>query len=463
VGALLRTAVAGACLAALALAPPAQAAFPGANGKIAFAHSAGDGGLQIYTINPDGTGLTPLTSGPGSSFSPAWSPDGRKIAFTSVRDDPNLDNCYSTHCNYEIYVMDADGGNQTRLTSDPSRDRDPQWSPDGTKIVFDSDRTGGGDIYSMNADGSGLVRLTTDPGRDSAPAWSPDGTKIAFSGGFQHPAYPYDQGQEILLMNPDGSGRTTVTGSSGYAPCCDQDNPDWSPDGSMIAYEESDCVNGAGMCDSNGHFALRIRIDGTGDTALEGGSGPAWSPDGSRIVVAHEECTYVVGLYFCSPIDLVTMNPDRSGRVNLTNDSRVLDSEPSWQPIANRPPDCSGVAVSRPVLMTVNHKLVPITLDGATDPDGDAVTLSVDGVTQDEPVVGSGDHTSPDAVDQGEGELRVRAERNPHGDGRVYRIAFTASDGRGGSCSDTATVSVPRKKRKPAVDSAPPSYDSLLH
>jgi hypothetical protein len=84
-------------------------------------------------------------------------------------------------------------------------------------------------------------------------------------------------------------------------------------------------------------------------------------------------------------------------------------------------------------------------------------------VTQDEPVVGSGDNTSPDAVDQGGGQLRVRAERNPHGDGRVYRIAFKASDGRGGSCSGTATVSVPRKKRKAAVDSAPPSYDSLVH
>jgi hypothetical protein len=104
---------------------------------------------------------------------------------------------------------------------------------------------------------------------------------------------------------------------------------------------------------------------------------------------------------------------------------------------------------------------VPLALDGATDPDGDPVTLSVDGVTQDEPVVGSGDPTSPDAVDEGDGQLRVRAERNPHGDGRVYRIAFTASDGRGGSCSGTATVSVPRKKRQPAVDSAPPSYDSF--
>jgi hypothetical protein len=113
------------------------------------------------------------------------------------------------------------------------------------------------------------------------------------------------------------------------------------------------------------------------------------------------------------------------------------------------------------VLTTANRRLVAIALEGATDPDGDLVTLSVDGVTQDEPVLGSGDSTSPDAIDDGEGELRIRAERDPRGDGRVYRIAFTASDARGVSCSGTATVSVPRKRHKPAVDSAPPSYDSL--
>jgi Big-like domain-containing protein len=119
--------------------------------------------------------------------------------------------------------------------------------------------------------------------------------------------------------------------------------------------------------------------------------------------------------------------------------------------------------VSRTVLTTVNRRLVSLALGGVTDVDGDPTTLAIDGVTQDEPVTASGDPTSPDAVDEGDGELRVRAERNPHGDGRVYRIAFTASDDHGGSCSGTATVSVPRKKKKAAVDSAPPSYDSLAH
>jgi hypothetical protein len=210
-----------------------------------------------------------------------------------------------------------------------------------------------------------------------------------------------------------------------------------------------------------------VRADGTGSSAVRAAGPneyhlvPVWSPDRTKIAFQLFSC---VNTQACTS-GISTMNSDGTNQTEVTNGpadgAAQEDTSPDWQPIPNRPPDCSGVAASRPVLTTANHRLVPITLDGATDPDGDPVTLSVDGVTQDEPVVSAGDNTSPDAIDQGDGQLRIRAERNPHGDGRVYRIAFTASDGRGGSCSGTAKVSVPRKARKPAVDSAPPSYDSL--
>jgi Tol biopolymer transport system component len=94
-------------------------------------------------------------------MSPAWSPDGTKIAFDSNRGG-----------NFEIYIMYADGTGVARLTNDPANDFAPTWSADGTMIAFDSVRDGNSEIYAMNADGTGVVRLTISPGLDFEPAWS---------------------------------------------------------------------------------------------------------------------------------------------------------------------------------------------------------------------------------------------------------------------------------------------------
>jgi hypothetical protein len=107
--------------------------------------------------------------------------------------------------------------------------------------------------------------------------------------------------------------------------------------------------------------------------------------------------------------------------------------------------------------------MVPVTLSGATDPDGDPLTLTVTGVTQDEPVDGAADgHTSPDAqIGPGSGQVAVRAERSGQGDGRVYQIAFSVADDKGLTCTGTATVGVPHDQRgTPAVDSGQ-TYNSL--
>jgi hypothetical protein len=124
---------------------------------------------------------------------------------------------------------------------------------------------------------------------------------------------------------------------------------------------------------------------------------------------------------------------------------------------ANGLPACEAVHATPSRLWPGNRKLVRVSLDGATDPDGDSVTIEITSVTQDEPTGRSRDAVLSSAGD----EVRLRAERDNKGDGRVYRVAFEASDGNGGSCSGTAKVSVPRKKHSAAVDSAPPSYDSL--
>jgi len=138
-----------------------------AAGKIAFAcpsdvHEYGLRGFDICVMNADGSDQVNLTRESASGHSPAWSPDGTRIAFASNRDG-----------NGEIYVMNADGSGQTRLTDNPAAEAFPAWSPDGSRIAFVSGRDGNLEVYVMNADGSGQTNLTDNPATDGSAAWSP--------------------------------------------------------------------------------------------------------------------------------------------------------------------------------------------------------------------------------------------------------------------------------------------------
>jgi chitinase len=121
----------------------------------------------------------------------------------------------------------------------------------------------------------------------------------------------------------------------------------------------------------------------------------------------------------------------------------------------NRPPDCSRTAASPSVLSPADRTLRPVSVVGVSDPDGDALSVAVASVFQDEPLTGAEDHTSPDARLEPSGIADIRAERRNSGDGRVYHLFFTASDAYGGSCSGEVKVSVPRKDRGAAVDEGP--------
>jgi dipeptidyl aminopeptidase/acylaminoacyl peptidase len=129
--------------------------------------SFADGQQHLYSVDAQGRNRKALTSGQGVNTDPCFSPDGKKIAFTSTRDG-----------NYEIYVMDADGGKSRRLTHSPARDVRPRFSPDGKRLAFTSHRDGNAEVYVMNADGTGVRRLSCHPERDDYPAWHPDGRRL---------------------------------------------------------------------------------------------------------------------------------------------------------------------------------------------------------------------------------------------------------------------------------------------
>ncbi len=261
-----------------------------AAGKIAFV-STRDGNHEIYVMNADGSGQTRLTTDSGRDGNPAWSPDGKRIAFSRDRDD-----------NVDIYVMNADGSGLTRLTYDAARDQLPAWSPEGTRIAFQAGRDGIGQIYVMNADGSEQNNLTDSPDWEGYPAWSPDG-RIAI-------ASTRDRNCDVYVVNADGSGLTRLTTDP-----ADDRYAAWSPDGRRIAFTS----------DRDGNLEIYVmNADGTGLTRLtrdpSQDQAPSWSLDGKRIAFTS---------WRDGNAEIYVMNADGSGLVRLTTNP-ATDQSPSW-------------------------------------------------------------------------------------------------------------------------------------
>ena len=266
-----------------ASSPPGSSTY-----RIAFASDRGQPSFfNIYTMNVDGSNVTRLTNIRAIEKSAAWSPDGKRIAFGSDRDG-----------HYEIYVMNADGSNVVRLTNTPALSRQPTWSPDGKSIAFSSEMDGNWEIYIVpssgaanvpaNSDASAIVRLTNVSAYDWEPAWSPDGKSIAFT------SNRYG-GNQIFRMDTDGSHVRQLT-TDDY----DNSMAAWSPDSQRIAY----------ISIRNGTWDIYVmNSDGSNIQRLTKSNAisrrPAWSPDGRLIVFEREGNIY-------------SMNADGSNVTNLT-------------------------------------------------------------------------------------------------------------------------------------------------
>jgi TolB protein len=271
------------------------AAATDAAGRIAFSVRVTDkvDALRIAVVSADGRQQTVLPLAPGHSFHPAWSPDRTKIAFVSARFD-------GTHP--EVWMMNADGGWRHRLTRAGDQ---PAWSPDGRAIVFSRDD----DLWAMSPDGSGKRMLARNA---TAPAWSPDSKRLAFVravAGVCADRRRYRQrcadSYEIYVMRADGSEQTRLTRDRYY-----EYNPDWSPTGTMIAYNGSSSIF---VMSADG--SRRRRLPGTVEA-----DDPSWSPDGTRMVYIGQ------GSY------LVTIDADGSDKRRLypPDGGACQCGEPAW-------------------------------------------------------------------------------------------------------------------------------------
>jgi dipeptidyl aminopeptidase/acylaminoacyl peptidase len=396
---------------------------PGAPHGIAFTSNR-DGNNEVYVMDPNGDNQSRVTDNlmnTSNDQRPDISPDGKQIVFSSNRDG-----------NFEIFIMNSDGSDVIQLTttSAPISNSWPRWSPDGEWIAFQSGAGTNFQIYRIRPDGTGMTQVTNYAGLNQFPAWSPDGTRFAIR-----------RDTEIYLIDSaDGSHpvRLTVTDS---IPGAFNQMASFSPDGKKIAYLSNNRDNPGDplylsvyIMDSDGNDKVNFTPKEVGYPGTWTSRAPAWSPNGQYIYFT------AVRSVTAGSLEQIFVKPSGGG-----DETKLTSTGANFEATVRKiyAPTVTGVTATPNVLWPANNNMVPVSLTvDVSDNSDPAPVCQITDVTSNE----AGAETAWQIT--GTLTLDLRAQRFGMGVGRIYTITVTCTNSSQLSSTANVTVSVPHDQRQ---------------